>query len=121
MKLYSSSIAAGMLTAIVAIGAVTSPARAETSHRSAMVTTAAGSSSAVASHSSLALEFPDLSVRDFSLDTPPVRAAAAVVPEPPMVHDPALVPLPSAASSGLFVLGLLTLLASRKSILRFIS
>lgn len=120
MKWCNSSIAAGMLTAIVAIGAAASPARAATSEQSAAVAKA-GSSATVVSNSSLALEFPDLSVRDFSLDAAPVRAAAAVVPDPPAVHDPALVPLPSAASSGLFVLGLLTVLASRKSILRFIS
>src|SRR5689334_21301741 len=109
MKLCSS-IAAGMLTAVLAIGAGASPARAATDVAPKNPPNA-----------SLALEFPDLSVRDLSLDAPPVHAAAAVVAEPPMVHDPALVPLPSAASSGLFVLGLLTLLASRKSILRFIS
>ena len=110
MKLCSS-IAAGMLTAVLAIGAGASPARAATDV----------AAKNPAPNASLALEFPDLSARDLSLDAPPVHAAAAVVAEPPMVHDPALVPLPSAASSGLFVLGLLTLLASRKSILRFIS
>ena len=114
MKLWNGSIAAGMLTAMLAIGAGASPAWAVASDNGAAPRTPSGSSS-------LALESPDLSVRDFSLEAPPVRTAAATIPEPPSVHDPALVPLPSAASSGLFVLGLLTLLASRKSILRFIS
>src|SRR4051812_38045826 len=106
MKLCNSSIAAGMLTAMLAIGAVASPAHAKTSDEKP-APASAGSSASQAEPSSLALEFPELAVRDFTLDTAPIRGAATFIPEPPMVHDPALVPLPSAASSGLFVLGLL--------------